>query len=274
MTTRQALQRVAWLAWLAIGPAVAALPPAPGLAPTASIPPPVTPQDRLNQAWWAARHRALLATLAADPDPKVLLIGDSITNNYDKSDPPDEDFKPIWQAFYAPRGALNLGYSGDTTAHVLWRLRHGEIDGIHPKAAVLLIGTNDTQAGRSAIDTQRGIDAVVAELRNRLPDTKILLLGILPSGISEAKTATDRAVNRYLARHYVGHPRVTYRDIGGIFMKADGTLDPAVFYDPRLPHPGKPLHPDTVGQRRMAEAIEPLLVRLIGRLRDQSASNR
>ena len=71
-------------------------------------------------------------------------------------------------------------------------------------------------------------------------------------------------VNAYLANRYAADPRVAYRDIGAIFRSPDGTLDDTLFYDPRLPQHGKPLHPDTKGQRMMAEAIEPTLANLLG----------
>lgn len=247
---------LALLAWFGWQPAVAQV-----ATTTAAI----VPADRLGEGWWADRHRALLATVATHPDPHVILIGDSITNNYDKSTLPDENFQPTWRTFYAPRGALNLGFSGDTTSNVLWRLQHGEVEGLRPKVVILLIGTNDTgHAGRSAIETQRGIDAVVADLELRLPQTRILLLGILPSAISDKKTATDAEVNAYLASSYATNPRVTYLDIGSIFYRKDGSINAALFYDPRLPQHGAPLHPDTVGQRLMAEAIEPMLAQLLG----------
>ncbi len=230
---------------------------------TPALAPP--PTDRLNERWWADRHRAILATIAEHRDPAVVLIGDSIINNYDKAAPPDENFAPTWARYYAPRRALNLGFSGDTTANVLWRLQHGEVDGLHPKAVVVLIGTNDTAgAGRTAMQTEAGIDAVVGDLKRRLPDTKILLLGLLPSAITPAKSATDAAVNAYLAERYAADPRVAYRDIGAIFRRPDGTLDETLFYDPRLPQHGKPLHPDTKGQQMMAEAIKPTLANLLG----------
>jgi lysophospholipase L1-like esterase len=191
------------------------------------------------------------------------MVGDSITNNYEKSNPPDENFQPIWKEFYEPRHALNLGFSGDTTAHLLWRLRHGEIEGLHPKVATLLIGTNNTGHGQTEEQTEAGIDAVVSELERRLPATRILLLGILPSGGSQAKTQKDRAINRYLATCYGENPRVTYLDIGSIFYQQGG-LRTDLYYDPRL-SPARPsLHPDTVGQRMMAEAIEPTLAKLMG----------
>ena len=220
--------------------------------------------DRLSEDWWAARHAAVVEAVKANPESELLLIGDSITNNYDKAKLPDENFQPTWSEFYAPRQALNLGFSGDTTAHVLWRIAHGEVDGLHPKVAVVLIGTNNTGHGQSAEDTETGIDAVVADLERRLPATHILLLAILPSAVSDDKTRRDVSVNQYLANVYGENPRVTYLDIGSIFYRSDGQLNAEIFYDPRLPQHGKPLHPDTVGQRRMAEAVEPTLARLLG----------
>src|SRR5579871_822238 len=225
--------------------------------------PAAVPADRMNEKWWADRHNAILEQIHTHPDTSLVLIGDSITNNYDKANPPDENFQPTWNEFYAPRKALNLGFSGDTTSHVLWRLDHGEVTGLHPKAAVVLIGTNNTGRGQSAEQTEVGIDAVVAKLEDLLPQTHILLLGILPSDVSEDKTARDRAVNQYLATCYSEDPLVSYLDIGAIFYK-NASLNTQIFYDPRLSPPRKPLHPDTIGQRMMAEAIEPTLASLMG----------
>jgi lysophospholipase L1-like esterase len=224
--------------------------------------PAIAPLDRLNEPWWAARHARIVEQIKANPNVGLLLLGDSITQNYEKSTPPDENFQPVWQRFYAYRSALNAGFSGDRTEHVLWRLDHGEIDGIKPRAVVLLIGTNNTAAGHSAVDTGLGIDAVVDKLRQKLPQSPVLLLGILPSDVSEKKTAADREINRYLAHRYESDPGVTYLDIGPAFFK-DGKLNTSIFYDPRLPRPRAALHPDTVGQLMMAEAIEPTLARLL-----------
>jgi lysophospholipase L1-like esterase len=225
--------------------------------------PAVVPADRLSESWWADRHNAVLQDVQSHPDTQLLLVGDSITNNYDKAKLPDENFQPTWKQFYEPRKALNLGFSGDATEQVLWRLDHGEVSGIHPKVVVLLIGTNNTgHEHQTAEQTETGIDAVVADLEQRLPETRILLLGILPSNVSDSKTDRDRAVNRYLATCYGENPRITYLDIGSIFY-ANGTLNVDIFYDPRLPSHGKSLHPDTNGQRMMAEAIEPTLAKLM-----------
>jgi lysophospholipase L1-like esterase len=236
--------------------------------PAVTMIPAIMPTDRLSVDWWAARHKAILADLPKHSDAQLLLVGDSITSNYDKAEPPNQDFQPIWQQYYAPRKALNLGFSGDTTANVLWRLDHGELDGLHPKLAVVLIGTNNTALGQSADDTELGIDAVVKDIEHRLPETKILLLGILPSKLPSKEQNFD--VNAYLGAHYAGgeDPLVSYIDISVVFY-THGALDPTLFYDSTLTPPkpatnSKPTYPNTRGQRLMASAIEPAVARLMG----------
>jgi lysophospholipase L1-like esterase len=226
--------------------------------------PAVTPKDRMAEAWWAARHKAIVASLPMHADSQLLLIGDSITNNYEKANPPNQDFLPIWNQYYAPRKALNLGFSGDTTANVLWRLDHGEVAGLHPKLAILLIGTNNTGAAhQTAEQTDAGIDAVVADIERHLPHTHILLLGVLPTRLS-SKDA-NFGVNSYLGSHYAGgeDPHVSYMDISVIFYQG-GTLNDSIFYDPYMNPPRPSLHPNTLGQRIMASAIEPTVARLMG----------
>ncbi len=99
----------------------------------------------------------------------LVFLGDSITQDWEKHGPPEwQDFAPQWQRFYGDRNAVNLGFKGDTTASLIWRLQHGEVDGIHPKAAVVLIGANNN--GRvhwSADQTLGGIAAVIAELHQQ-----------------------------------------------------------------------------------------------------------
>jgi lysophospholipase L1-like esterase len=258
LVLRAALFAAALVGVLCLGPGMAW-----AQEPAAAQNPAIVPADRLSVGWWAARHTAIMADVESHPDAQLLMIGDSIINNYDKAQPPDQDFQPIWQQYYAPRKALNLGFSGDTTANVLWRLDHGEVQGLHPKVAVVLIGTNNTAYGQTAEETEEGIDAVVKDLEHRLPETKILLMGILPTKLPSKDQNFD--VNAYLGSHYAGgeDPRVSYIDIGVVFY-AQGELDTSLFYDPALTPPRPALHPNTAGQRRMASSIEPAVARLMG----------
>jgi lysophospholipase L1-like esterase len=237
-----------------------------GHAPAAQRAPlAATPISRVDLPWWRARHEAVLQRLKSGEAVDLVWLGDSITQNWEKHGPPDwKDFAPVWDHFYGDRHALNLGFVGDTTASVLWRLDNGEVAGIKPKAVVLLIGANNL--GRvhwGAEDTVTGIDAIVADMRHRLPGAKIVLLGVLPSDRTDWATETTVAINRALAKQYAHVDGVTYMDVSSIFMH-DGKLDRGMFYDPKETPPDPPLHPTAQALAKIAEAIEPTLAAMLG----------
>jgi lysophospholipase L1-like esterase len=223
-----------------------------------------TPISRMDLPWWRQRFEAKQAELHRGR-VDLVFYGDSITQDYELAGPePWRNFRPVWDRFYIARHAVNLGFNGDTTANLLWRLEHGEADGITPKVAVVLIGANNL--GRlhwSAEETLAGIDADVAAIRRHLPGTKILVLGILPSERTAWATETTAVVNRTLASRYEPGDDVNFLDVGAVFMK-DGRLDRSLFLDPLLTPPAPPLHPSPEGQARMAAAIEPDLAALMG----------
>jgi lysophospholipase L1-like esterase len=219
----------------------------------------------MDLPWWRARFEAKQQALHATP-PDLLWLGDSITQDFELHGPePWRDFAPVWAHFYAGRHAINLGFKGDATCHLLWRIEHGELDGIHPRAAIILIGTNNFgKLHWAAGPTLAGIEAIIGELHRRLPDTKILLLGVLPSIRNAWVDANTAALNQALATRY-GTPAqgVTYRDLSALFMH-DGQIDPAAFLDPKLTPPDPPLHPTAQSQQRMATAIEPVVSQMLG----------
>jgi lysophospholipase L1-like esterase len=218
----------------------------------------------MDLSWWRTRFDAKQAELR-DRHPALVFYGDSITQDWEHAGPPAwMDFAPVWQRFYGDRNAVNLGFVGDTTASLLWRIDNGEATGITPKVAVILIGANNLgHLHWSADDTVLGIDAIVSELRHRLPTTKLLLLGILPSERSDWATETTLAVNRRLAQEYPHGGAVTFLDVGHVFMQG-GKLDRDLFLDPRKTPPEQSLHPTAQGQALMAEAMEPTLASMLG----------
>lgn len=221
------------------------------------------PISRMDLPWWHARFEAKQAELR-DKHPALIFLGDSITQNWERHGPPDwAEYAPVWQRFYGDRDAVNLGFTGDTTASLIWRLRNGELDGISPKVAVVLIGANNL--GRvhwSAEDTVVGIDAIIAELHRRLPRTKVLLLGVLPSERTAWASETTVSINRALAAEYAAGGGVTFLDVGHVYLR-DGKLDRSQFYDPQLTPPEVPLHPTAQGMALLAAAMEPTLAALM-----------
>jgi lysophospholipase L1-like esterase len=247
--------------WL-LGAPFTLLPALPGNAAHAVLA--ATPISRMDLPWWRERHLAKLAELRR-VRPNLIFLGDSITQDWEDTGPePWRNFVPEWQRFYGDRNAVNLGFKGDTTASLLWRIRNGETDGITPKVAVILIGANNL--GRlhwSAVDTLLGIDTIIADLHRRLPATRILLLSVLPSERSEWTTQTTVEINRALAEKYSRDSVVTFVDVTTVFMK-DGRLNRDLYLDPRLKPPDPPLHPTAQGQALMSAAMEPVLAGLLG----------
>jgi lysophospholipase L1-like esterase len=223
-----------------------------------------TPIARLDLPWWRTRHEAKLKELA-QANPELIFLGDSITEDWEHSGPPEwQDFAPAWQRFYGNRHAINLGFKGDTTASLLWRIRNGEVAGIAPKAAVVLIGANNIgKLHWSAEDTVGGIDTILAELHRRLPTTKILLLGVLPSDRSAWITETTGEINRMLAARYKDNQAVSFLDLTALFMR-NGKLNRELFLDSQLTPPDPLLHPSPQGQALMAKAMEPVLANMLG----------
>jgi len=236
---------------------------APLLAAAGKLPLAAVPIDRLSTRWWRERHEQKLAELRHGP-VELIFLGDSITQNWEKTGPEAwANFQPSWRQFYGDRHAVNLGFSGDATSHLLWRIEHGELDGIAPKAAVILIGANNLgNVHWSASDTVVGIATVVAETRRRLPRTKLLLLAVLPSDRSAWATAATLEINRALAARFSHDAGLSYMDLAPLFLR-NGVVDPGQFYDPLQQPPAAPLHPTAQAQARMAAAIEPTLARLL-----------
>jgi lysophospholipase L1-like esterase len=218
------------------------------------------PIGRTDLPWWRHRHEEKLAELHRQKVDLVFL-GDSITEDWELP-----AFRPVWEHYYGHRHAINLGFKGDTTASVLWRIDHGELSGIDPKLVVLLIGANNM--GRphwGAADTVEGIEAILAQLRQRLSHTKVLLLSVLPSERSAWVTHTTVEINHMLAARYGSHQvaGVMCLDVTKIFMR-HGRLDTGLFLDPQMKPPEAPLHPDPEGAALMAAAMEPTLAAMLG----------
>ncbi len=214
------------------------------------LPPAAQPISRAALPWWQARFDAKQAELRAHP-PELVWFGDSITQDFEQSGPqPWRNFKPVWDRFYAPRHAVNLGFKGDATSHLLWRIVHGETDGIHPRLAIILIGANNFgHLHWPAQPTLVGIEAVIATLQQRLPGTKLLLLGVLPSIRNPWVDAQTRTVNAALAARFGADPAVTFRDLSALFLTG-GRVDAA-----RVPGPAShPAGPAAASDGRDADA--------------------
>jgi arylsulfatase A-like enzyme/lysophospholipase L1-like esterase len=209
------------------------------------------PADRFSEKWWDERHKQKVAE-AKKGGYEIAFIGDSITHGFDNGG------KAVWEKYYAPRKAINLGFSGDRTQHVLYRLLRGEFEDVRPKVAVVMIGTNNTgHTMQEPTETSGGIRQILDLIADRSPDTKTLLLGIFPRGEKpdDKMRLNNDAVNALVAKFDDGD-KVRFLDISKSFLAEDGTLPKSIMPDL--------LHPNAEGYKIWAAAIEDKVCELGG----------
>ncbi len=205
--------------------------------------------------WWMPRHEEKLqerrTLMAAGRQPQVVFVGDSITQGWETAG------RPVWDEYYKPYHALDLGFGGDRTENVLWRLQHGEVDGLSPKVVVLMIGTNNTgHRQEDPATTAAGIARLVEELRQRMPGASVLLLAVFPR--EERPDAPLRRINDQVNARIAALAdgrHVFFLDIGKDMTGPDGSLSRS--FMPDL------LHPNEAGYRIWARSMQPTLQKLM-----------
>jgi len=222
----------------------------------------VTPVARTSD-WWMPRHEANIERIKLG-DIDLLMIGDSITHGWERVG------KNIWQIFYADRNAVNMGFSGDKTEHVLWRLGAIDFAAATPKLAVLMIGTNNSGDSYSSTQIADGIVAITRLLRQKLPDTKVLILNIFPRGTGTRDFRKNlgnsitigpqwlkvNEASGLAAEQVADNEWVYFLDINARFLDQNGALSRDVMPDL--------LHLSEKGYALWAAAMEPTIKTLLG----------
>lgn len=200
-------------------------------------------RDNTNNYYLKMHERIIKRAKGADID--LVFIGDSLTEYW------LTEGKEVWNKEFAAWSPGNFGLSGDTTYGVLWRLKQNEISGLHPKVVVVLIGTNDLSVGRGTQATAKAIGKVVETIKNQLPDTTIILLGLLPrGGAADPSRKLVSEVNGIISSLDNGN-QIRYLDIGNSFLDKNGELIPELMLDS--------IHLSSQGYKTFAEAIKPTI---------------
>lgn len=189
----------------------------------------------------------------------LIMIGNSITNNFEKA-----EFQPVWNKFFAPRKALNLGYSAYRTENIIWNIQNGELEGQNPKVVVLEIGTNNIDeknfpTRHTAGELAGGIKNIVKLLREKLPESKIIILRCFPGCYGGPNPTSHRAIldrASDIVSEIADGEHIFYCDVNHVFLNSDGSLNHDMMPDW--------LHPSPAGAKAWAQAMEPLLSELMG----------
>lgn len=217
----------------------------------ATVPAPGVEQDFYD---WHDRHARVLELVRQEP-VDLVFIGDSITQLFGgRPTAPVTRGVTVWDEFYARRRVLNLGFGWDRTQNVLWRLEHGELGGLAPKAAVVLIGTNNLTGTRrvranTPEETAAGIEAVCRAVHERAPGCRVVLTGLLPR--RDPDLAAPIAGVNALVRELDAEDWLIFVDLTPQLAGPDGRARPEFLHDD--------VHPNAAGYRIWAEALEPHL---------------
>ncbi len=202
--------------------------------------------------WWMPRHEAKRSE-EGRKSAKLLLLGDSITHGWESTG------KPVWDQYFGEISTFNLGFSGDRTENVLWRIENGALEEISPELTVLMIGTNNTGHRQDLPEcTARGIEMIVDQLLSEFHESQILLLAIFPRGHEpdHELRQLNNEINEQIAQ-FNTKPGVHFLDINHIFLTEDGVLTEEIMPDM--------LHPNDNGYELWAEEIKPVINDLLNK---------
>ena len=203
---------------------------------------PIRRQDWFRKLWidrrtkWAAR--------VEQDRNAVVLLGDSITQGW------GEDFS----AWFPGLKIANRGISGDTSHGVLIRLQE-DVLALHPRAVVLLIGTNDLEEKADPETIAANLKLILAELARNDAKMPVVLCQVFPSAASKSRPSDKiKKVNQLYADTVKGNAQVTLVETWPLFADAQGDAIPAEFPDL--------LHPNQSGYAKWAAALRPVLATL------------
>ena len=204
--------------------------------------------------WWAnrflSRHQLVESYRGKTVD--LVLLGDSIMHFWEK-------YHPVsWGKLVAGRKVLNLGYGGDRTETVIWRVEHGELDGYEAKAVALMIGTNNNSfEATDPANVAKGVIKIVGMIREHQPKAKIVLMPIFPRGVSadskrhaEPRARNDKT-NEILECFARENKDIVWLDFNAKFLDASGWVPKRLMADE--------IHPTDEGYDIWMDAMLPVL---------------
>lgn len=174
--------------------------------------------------------------------PKVVFMGDSITDFWVNADP----------EFFTENNFLGRGISGQTTSHMLVRFRRDVIDH-KPKYVVILAGTNDVAKNLGEIAPENSLGNIISmcELA-RANKIKPIICSILPCNFfywrPEVKGQEKEIIAlNALLKEYAESAKIPYVDYHSA-MKDENDGLPKKYADDGC-------HPNKEGYEKMKEII-------------------
>jgi lysophospholipase L1-like esterase len=190
----------------------------------------------------------------------IYFLGDSITRRWGATDPQYRTLLENWQTNFFGWNAANFGWGADRIENILWRVQHGELDGVNPKIIVLLAGINNVGSqlgGTNKIqDITSGLQALLALCREKAPRATIIATAIFPRNDNLAVVPLIYQINQNLARMADGKT-IRYLDINSKLADSDGHLFEGMMNADKL-------HPTVKAYQIWADALKPIFTEILG----------
>ena len=230
--------------------------------------PSTTVPQKIADGYWHGQYQRVNREVARADRAEIVFFGDSITWHWSLGNATGQE---IWKKGFSAYKPINMGNSGDITPVMLYRLTRGNLDfpaGKQPRVAVLLCGTNNFVVNQSAggkvrwnlgadcppEDVAAGVRAIAQVFRRRLPQTRVIMMGILPVS-KQAKWERCEQVNAINAALSCNQDELVYLDLQDKFLEADGSIEEQLFTDGT--------HLTAEGYRVWAESIDPLVSKMM-----------
>ncbi len=209
---------------------------------TSSTTKPVIQYREPHKYDWEDRHLDILAMNEAE-QPKTVIFANSIIHFWGglpRTKTVVEE--KSWEKHLTPLGVRNLAYGWDRIENVLWRVYHGELDGISPENILVMIGTNNFHLNTNS-EILEGLDVLIKAIKERQPQASIQLMGILPRRNNEERIVK---LNQNIAI-LASKAQITYADLGDGFLKENGKINEKIYSDG--------LHPNADGYLILREGL-------------------
>jgi len=227
------------------------------LAPQAPTAPADRPVPRSDANSMLAHEQLLDKARKGGID--IYFVGDSIVRRWGATDYPE--LLANWRQNFFGWNAGDFGWGADTTQNMLWRLEHGELDGVHPKIIVVLAGTNNvgtqTMDDAAVVDISRGVQAIVETCRRKAPDAIVILTAIFPRNDRDGVMPWIDRINARLGQLADGR-RLLFLNVNDKLADKDGRLFEGMMNERDR------LHPTLKGYQVWADALKPLFTKLLG----------
>ena len=232
--------------------AAAGAAPPPDTAASGPTPYPAAAKDWPGQGairvfGWMTENRKAFWTERERKQGAVVFAGDSLIGGWRTM---AKDFPGV--------NVANRGIGGEPTRGLLFRFQEDVLD-LHPKAIVLLSGSNDLSAQQDPKQTRANLAAMLDQAAKAAPGVPIVLCTVPPR--QDPKAPVDPAkvheLNRQIASLAEGRKNVVVFDLHALLAGPDGGPVPELFGADRL-------HISAAGFERFRDALAPVLKQLDG----------